>query len=88
MPRGFGLVNWRGAVVAGLNGALDFASGDGDSDGTLNPGFRPDVGGGTGGGRTGPLSVTRLKDDFAVDGNGGTGAYMVGNRNGEAPAMP
>ena len=81
-------MNWRGTVVAGLDGALDFASGDGDSDGTLNPEFRPDVGGGTGGGRTGPLSVTILKDGFATDGSGGTGAYMVGNRKGGAPVMP
>lgn len=75
-------MNCRGAVVAGFKGALALASGDGVGDGTLNPGFRPDVGGSTGGGRTGPFSETRSKDCLATGGAGGTGGYIVGNRKG------
>lgn len=82
MPRGFELVNCRGPVVAGLEGDLGLASGDSDSDGTLNLGFRPDIGGGMGGGRTGPFSVAELKDGFVTGGGGSTGGYIVGNRKG------
>lgn len=69
-------------MVTTLGGDLDFTLGDSDSGGTLNPGFRPDVGGSTGGGRTGPFSETRLKDCLATGGAGGTGGYIVGNRKG------